>query len=233
MAFFTTYIILWSSLHNLLITIYQRTFYTDTFNSQKLTMSRFILDPKDLPLETSSQPNTQQPKDPLLFGIEIEFSLTTLPLHETDPSPEDPRNVFHVGHGFPRRRIPQTLSLAGILAQSNEDNNISVRTNCMRGTEPEKKNKKTIEFKQHESTLDAERVSNWIRFCVGVCEFADTVELKKLMPFLERHVDRVERFGIGQVIAALGMLLDLVEYYDDYAKKLRAEGKDKKAEQSA
>lgn len=107
------------------------------------------------------------------------------------------------------------------------------KPDCMRGTEPEKKNKKTIEFKQHESTLGAERVSNWIRFCVGACEFADTVELKKLMPFLERHVDGVEGFGIGQVIAALGMLLDLAEFYDDYAKKLRAEGKDKKPEQSA
>jgi hypothetical protein len=66
--------------------------------------------------------------------------------------------------------------------------------------------KNTIEFRQHESTLDPERSTNWARFCVGCLEFADTVPQDALEKFLKKHIrDSPTDFNIGQVLTALGM----------------------------
>ncbi|KAH6669358.1 putative amidoligase enzyme-domain-containing protein, partial [Halenospora varia] len=74
--------------------------------------------------------------------------------------------------------------------------------------------KKTIEFRQHESTLDPERVVNWIRFCVGLVEYAESVDMRDLKPFLYEHIDHEPAdFDIAKVIEALGMPPDLGEFY--------------------
>jgi len=74
-------------------------------------------------------------------------------------------------------------------------------------------NKRTVEFRQHESTLDPERVANWARLCVGLVEFVNAVDEDALHVFLERHIeDSPKDFTIEQVLAALGMP-DLASYY--------------------
>ncbi|KAF4627696.1 hypothetical protein G7Y89_g10459 [Cudoniella acicularis] len=73
--------------------------------------------------------------------------------------------------------------------------------------------KKTIEFRQHKSTLDPPRVMNWIRFCVGIVEFAGAVDDKVLAEFLQRHIDHTPgEFSIGKVLTALDMP-DISNYY--------------------
>jgi hypothetical protein len=81
-------------------------------------------------------------------------------------------------------------------------------------------NKKTVEFRQHESTLDPERVANWARLCVGLVEFADTVDEDALHGFLERHIDHSpDEFATGQVLTALGMG-HLAAYYVPRIEKM-------------
>lgn len=85
------------------------------------------------------------------------------------------------------------------------------------GTLGEPKSKRTVEFRQHEGTMDPERVVNWIRFCAGLLEFADTVKQETLRPFLERHLELPDATGpavlnMGQILTALGMY-DIAGYY--------------------
>jgi len=49
-------------------------------------------------------------------------------------------------------------------------------------------------------------VAHWIRLCVGMLEFSDTVEISTLQPFLEEHIDQsVTDFGLEEVLTSLGM----------------------------
>jgi hypothetical protein len=48
---------------------------------------------------------------------------------------------------------------------------------------------KTIEFRQHESTLEPAHVANWILFCVGIVEFIDSgVSDEELKSFYWVHI---------------------------------------------
>lgn len=49
--------------------------------------------------------------------------------------------------------------------------------------------KPTIEFRVHTATLDPTAVKNWTKLCVGLLEFADTVDPLILRAFLERRID--------------------------------------------
>jgi len=66
--------------------------------------------------------------------------------------------------------------------------------------------KKTIEFRQHESTLDPDRVYNWMKLCVGLVDFAHRASLSALKPFLLLHVDDLpEEFTVVKVLTAIGL----------------------------
>ncbi|PMD35581.1 hypothetical protein L207DRAFT_637921 [Hyaloscypha variabilis F] len=54
---------------------------------------------------------------------------------------------------------------------------------------PGNRNPPTIEFRQHEGTLDAGRVVNWIRTVVGIVNFVDTAELDSLSYLLRKAGD--------------------------------------------
>jgi hypothetical protein len=71
---------------------------------------------------------------------------------------------------------------------------------------PEPYDKRTIEFREHESTLNQHRVHRWIEFCVHLVEFADDVEDDVLIPFLRMHIDETpEQYPLNHLLGKLGM----------------------------
>lgn len=71
---------------------------------------------------------------------------------------------------------------------------------------PELYHKRTIEFREHESTLNKHRVHRWIEFCVHLVEFADDVEDDVLIPFLRKHFDETpEQNPLNHLLGKLGM----------------------------
>ncbi|CAG8953843.1 hypothetical protein HYFRA_00006735 [Hymenoscyphus fraxineus] len=84
--------------------------------------------------------------------------------------------------------------------------NINYLVSPQPGTIGVEGSKKTIEFRQHEGTVDPRRVVNWIRFCVGLVEFADTCEPETLNNFLRRNIhDSLNIMNMGMICEALGM----------------------------
>ncbi|CAG8974317.1 hypothetical protein HYALB_00006165 [Hymenoscyphus albidus] len=78
--------------------------------------------------------------------------------------------------------------------------------------------KPTIEFHQHYGTLNHEEITNWTTLCVGLLEFADTVDSGLLRTYLERHIDHSpDDFGIEQVLYRLG-LRNIARYYGERAE---------------
>jgi hypothetical protein len=66
--------------------------------------------------------------------------------------------------------------------------------------------KKTIEFRQHESTLDPDRVYNWIKVCVGLIGFAHRIDVVALKEFLLLHIDdSPEEFTLVNVLKSIGL----------------------------
>jgi hypothetical protein len=85
----------------------------------------------------------------------------------------------------------------------------------------EDSDKNTIEFRQHESTLDPARATNWARFFVGLLDFSDMVDRDVLDDFLGRHIDDSPAdFTIGQVLTALGMPY-LAEFFTEKVAEQR------------
>lgn len=78
--------------------------------------------------------------------------------------------------------------------------------------------KRTVEFRGHEATLDAEEIVRWINVCTGLVEFADTVKEEALDEFLWSHIDKnIEDYTVIDLLKAIGCP-DEAEYYD---KKIR------------
>lgn len=80
-------------------------------------------------------------------------------------------------------------------------------------TEPVQGTKKTIEFRQHTSRLDAEEMVMWIKTVVGLVEFArdvHEVEFTKLM--LEFAEVGPEEFTVVQLLRKIG-LTEQARYY--------------------
>jgi hypothetical protein len=67
--------------------------------------------------------------------------------------------------------------------------------------------KPTVEFRQHVSTLDPERLTQWVRFCVHVVEFARAVDNETLHPFLREHIHySPDQFPLNSALRSLGMI---------------------------
>jgi hypothetical protein len=82
--------------------------------------------------------------------------------------------------------------------------------------------KKTVEFRQHEMTLSPIRVENWIRLCVGLVEFSDTINRDLLEKFLDVAIDEsVENLSLKDFLNSIGLHRE-AEYYST----MRAEGLD-------
>jgi hypothetical protein len=67
--------------------------------------------------------------------------------------------------------------------------------------------KRTIEFRQYESTLNYETVAEWIEFCVRLVEFADDASPGLLYPWLRAHIgETAEQYTLTQVALKIGSL---------------------------
>ncbi|KAH6678450.1 putative amidoligase enzyme-domain-containing protein [Halenospora varia] len=66
--------------------------------------------------------------------------------------------------------------------------------------------KKTVEYRQHEATLDPIRIGHWIRTCIGLVEFAHTVDTPVLKAFLYARIeDDLSDFSVVNVLKAVGL----------------------------
>ena len=66
--------------------------------------------------------------------------------------------------------------------------------------------RRTVEFRQHKGSLDFEELELWIRFCVQLMMFADSIEKAKLAPFLRFNIGMgVEGCPLDFVLERLGM----------------------------
>jgi len=73
--------------------------------------------------------------------------------------------------------------------------------------------KRTVEFREHASTLNKHAVQSWIEFCVRLVEFADDVSEDFLYPFLRQHIEETpEQYSLSRMLCKLGMP-ELAEWY--------------------
>ncbi|KAE9376848.1 hypothetical protein N431DRAFT_501630 [Stipitochalara longipes BDJ] len=65
--------------------------------------------------------------------------------------------------------------------------------------------KRTIEFRQHKSTLNSLAVVEWVEFCIRLVEFADDVPIELLNPWLRAHiVETPTEYSLFQVTCKIG-----------------------------
>ena len=67
-------------------------------------------------------------------------------------------------------------------------------------------NMRTVEFRQHAMTLDPQEIAHWLRFCVQLVEFADTVDQEVLRIYLNRYSHETrETMSLKTILEELGM----------------------------
>ncbi|KAF7863115.1 hypothetical protein EAF04_007198 [Stromatinia cepivora] len=65
---------------------------------------------------------------------------------------------------------------------------------------------RTIEFRQHEATIDTERVTQWIRTCVGLVKVSAAADPAILDPYLQLLVQtKREKLRVGDILKELGL----------------------------
>ncbi|KAF7956961.1 hypothetical protein EAE96_004284 [Botrytis aclada] len=73
--------------------------------------------------------------------------------------------------------------------------------------------KRTIEFRQHEATLDTERITQWIRVCVGLVKASAAADPTVLDPYLRLLVKtKREKLRVWNVLKGLGLETSGVYY---------------------
>ncbi|TGO26050.1 hypothetical protein BPAE_0067g00220 [Botrytis paeoniae] len=66
--------------------------------------------------------------------------------------------------------------------------------------------KRTIEFRQHEATLDTERITQWIRVCVGLVKASAAADPAVLDPYLRLLVQtKREKLRVWDILKELGL----------------------------
>jgi hypothetical protein len=99
--------------------------------------------------------------------------------------------------------------------------NLYRATNSYPGLKTE--TKKTVEFRQHEGSIDPNAVANWARFCVGLVEFAESRDSKTMKTFLDDYIHiHKDDLSIMQITEDLGMP-DIAQYYTDCVQDNRNE----------
>lgn len=83
--------------------------------------------------------------------------------------------------------------------------------------------KKTVEFRLHEGTLDPEAITQWIRLCVGLVEFAEEVRPDNLRTWLETYIDT--DYNVMQILEATKQP-QAAEYYEKKLAERAARGPD-------
>jgi hypothetical protein len=84
------------------------------------------------------------------------------------------------------------------------------RVTAWDGDEPVRWRKRTIEFRQHEGTLDNDRVAAWVMTVSGLLEFAQRIDDAALMEMLTQHMSQEERgnegnYGVIQLFRDIGL----------------------------
>lgn len=83
---------------------------------------------------------------------------------------------------------------------------------------------RTIEFRQHEATTDKERVTQWIRTCVGLVQASAARDPAILHPYLRQLIQRKrEELHVGDILEKLG--LETGAYYRTQIPSEKVPGK--------
>ncbi|ESZ93267.1 hypothetical protein SBOR_6367 [Sclerotinia borealis F-4128] len=73
--------------------------------------------------------------------------------------------------------------------------------------------KKTIEFRQHQSTLDDEEVYHWITVCRSLVYMTSVVDEEDLIEFCKKYINEtVEEFSITEVLMAINLPVQAYYY---------------------
>lgn len=100
-------------------------------------------------------------------------------------------------------RSPPTVQelLDTICMDSGAYNFVNLKRNINIGS-----TKRTIEFRQHEATVDAEKVTQWIRTCVGLVKASAAADPTVLYPYLRLLVEtKREKLRVGDILKELGL----------------------------
>ncbi|CAG8951866.1 hypothetical protein HYFRA_00005670 [Hymenoscyphus fraxineus] len=116
---------------------------------------------------------------------------------------------IHPGKFGPLRQradqIETSPSVKQIVGYFGEDGFVRIRPGATEA-------RTVVEFRGHKPTLDPEVVNNWIKLCVGLLEFADTVDKDVLLDHLKREGNHSAERDIRSILHGLGMQ-QLAEFY--------------------
>ncbi|KAI9800211.1 MAG: hypothetical protein M1825_004195 [Sarcosagium campestre] len=77
---------------------------------------------------------------------------------------------------------------------------------------------KTVEFRQHEGTMEAPRILAWIQFCAGLIKYSQSVSLSRITEICIGHANDPE-FDIASFMELVG-LQSVAPYYLDHLLSL-------------
>ncbi|KAH6678452.1 putative amidoligase enzyme-domain-containing protein [Halenospora varia] len=86
--------------------------------------------------------------------------------------------------------------------------------------------KKTVEFREHEGTLDSTRVANWVKVCGGIVELARKSG-KELEEELLEWIDSDVEVGVEKMLELLDLNGDVIVYCSSLMKQFIAEEVDR------
>lgn len=86
--------------------------------------------------------------------------------------------------------------------------------------------KKTIEFRLHEATVQAEEIKQWVCFCNNLVAFAAVVKTEKVHLWLRMHMDENEEpIGVGELLRALKMP-EQAAWFEKKMERMREDGEE-------
>lgn len=81
--------------------------------------------------------------------------------------------------------------------------------------------KRTIEFRQHEGTMDSETVLNWVSFVVELVAWAHKIHRQDLKIFLLKNTTSTEWYSVEDLFKEIGFPQSAVEFYRGKVERLR------------